>query len=531
MDTANTKYKVRECSQCQEDTEYFCLSCLFDLCYNCKENHAEDFKTNDHCVVKYLDKFNYMNNNKKCFKHMKGIYTIYCENCKIPICLNCTEHITHRWQAEKLKRQQHIKTFSNKKYNACNFQTYSKFLMDSVVADVENCKKVISQLRSNMKIKAKRLIDNVRFSRFEHITLKQMGTLKKHILNAQIFEHLCDYSTTRPVQFLLMKKHVFDIKCIPYCMEHITESFNNVAVMNLLCEIQISGGKKRQAEKKRFLNMMDHPELQGYRTVPGTVRCCHISFVTLEHVWVSDGNSLILTSPEGENLKRIKDVRSEIGFHTVNSRNELLFIDRYDDINKLSTDMTTITLFIKNEDSSWNPICLYWSLYSEDLLVASSRDQHEEGRVTRYNMNAKIIQTIQDSNKEQKLYRKPCYVIDNNNGDIVVSDTINGVVVTEFGGRHRFSYRGHPSGSILWSCGICTNVLSQILVCDKVTSSVQMIDKDGQFLSHLLIRPPGIFDPYSLKYDVNSDCLWIGSGINNNVSVYRYVNREYNAVI
>uniref|UniRef100_K1QTF0 Uncharacterized protein n=1 Tax=Magallana gigas TaxID=29159 RepID=K1QTF0_MAGGI len=112
---------------------------------------------------------------------------------------------------------------------------------------------------------------------------------------------------------------------------------------------------------------------------------------------------------------------------------------------------------------------------------------------------------------------------ENNNGNVLVSDS-GAIVVTERGGRHRFTYTGHPTGSGLDPRGICTDALSHILVCDCRTNTVQILDKDGQFLSHLLKESENV-DPYSLCYDVNSHRLWVGSGSwdNNKVCVYRYI--------
>lgn len=77
---------------------------------------------------------------------------------------------------------------------------------------------------------------------------------------------------------------------------------------------------------------------------------------------------------------------------------------------------------------------------------------------------------------------------------------------------------------MLW--GICTDALLHILLCDKRTNTVQMINKGGQFLSHLLIRPSGIFIPHSLSYDENTHRLWVGSEDNNMVGVFRYITRQ-----
>nr|XP_034320737.1 tripartite motif-containing protein 3-like [Crassostrea gigas] len=157
----------------------------------------------------------------------------------------------------------------------------------------------------------------------------------------------------------------------------------------------------------------------------------------------------------------------------------------------------------------------------------------ETGKVTRYNQSGQITQTIQYHNTGQGLYSGPYYITENNNGDVVVSDynyisESGAVVVTERGGRHRFSYTGHPSGSGLQPRGICTDALSHILVCDGTTNTVQMINKDGQFLSHLLTKSQEMDEPYSLSYDVNTHRLWVGSGSYNNkkVCVYRYITRQ-----
>lgn len=148
-----------------------------------------------------------------------------------------------------------------------------------------------------------------------------------------------------------------------------------------------------------------------------------------------------------------------------------------------------------------------------------------EGRVDRYNQKGQLTQTIQYDEEGQVLFRAVALITENNNGDLVVSDLM-AVVVTDRGGIHRFTYTGHPPGSTLVPLGVCTDALSHILVCDYMTSTVQMLNRDGEFLSHLLVRPLGIFSPQSLSYDVNTHCLWVGSECNNNMCVYSYITRQ-----
>lgn len=172
-----------------------------------------------------------------------------------------------------------------------------------------------------------------------------------------------------------------------------------------------------------------------------------------------------------------------IGSHTVNNESELFYIDKDYSINKLSKDMRTTSTFLEHRKSTWRPRCLCWSPSSGDLLVGMIYGVHKKtGSVTRYNQTGQLIQIIQHDEIGQDLYSKPNYVKENKNGDVVVSDSFTAVVVTEREGRYRFSYTGYPSGSGLMACGICTDELSHILVCDNRTETVHMIDKDGQFL-------------------------------------------------
>nr|XP_034308983.1 uncharacterized protein LOC117683576 [Crassostrea gigas] len=148
------------------------------------------------------------------------------------------------------------------------------------------------------------------------------------------------------------------------------------------------------------------------------------------------------------------------------------------------------------------------------------------GKVTRYNQGGQVTQTIIHDSTGRGLYNSPNFITENNNGDIVVSDNNSifwsgAVVVTERGGRHRFSYIGHPSKSGLRPHGICTDALSHILVCDCKTKTVQRIDRDGQFLSYLLTES---IEMGGLSFDINTHRLWVG--YYSEVYVYRYIDRQ-----
>ncbi|XP_061187272.1 uncharacterized protein LOC133195445 [Saccostrea echinata] len=271
--------------------------------------------------------------------------------------------------------------------------------------------------------------------------------------------------------------------------------------------------------------MMYRLVLQKSLTVTGVSECCHITRVSPDRVWISDRyNNLILTNTAGDKLHHLTDITEYgAGVHTVTRDGDLIYIDSHGNIHKLSTDHTVQTTLIKYNTAPWIPQCVYSSPSTGDLLVGMYRGN--TGKVNRYNNTGEHIQTIQHNNNTgQGLYRVPIYITENRNGDVIVSDwDRDAVVVTDQGGKHRFSYTGPPSGSRLSPSGICTDALSHILVCDDNTNTVQMIDKDGQFLSLILTSQHRIDSPWSLSYDDITNLFLVGSWNNNTVNIYRLI--------
>lgn len=240
-------------------------------------------------------------------------------------------------------------------------------------------------------------------------------------------------------------------------------------------------------------------------------------------------NNLSLINTTGDTLFHLKDLyHSHTGAFTVNNDCELIYIDIRGAIIKLSKDMKTSTTFIARVDNLWMPQCVY--SYSGDLLVGMFRKDSEASKVTRYTQTGQLSQTIQHDNSGLELYRKPVFVTENNNGDVVVSDynfMPGAIVVTGRGGEHRFLYTGHPPDSGIEPSSICTDTLSHILVFDGRCDLVEIIDENGRFLSHLSTQSYEIPHISSLCYDLTTHRLWVklySVSHNYNVCVYNYPN-------
>ncbi|XP_062597907.1 uncharacterized protein LOC134259327 [Saccostrea cucullata] len=296
---------------------------------------------------------------------------------------------------------------------------------------------------------------------------------------------------------------------------------NVEAVTDLLGEIQIIETGKRQVRNECLLKEISTPVLHRTVTVPEEIY--HISGVTKDQVWICNGKTLILINSEGDILHHLTNVISVWGQHTVDLTGDLIYIDRSDNVIKLSKDNRFKSTLIKKTEQ-WVPQCIYSSHLNSDLLVGMS--SNNSGIVARFNDIGQLKQTIQHGTTGQELYSHPMYTTENRDGDDIVSDLVP-VVVTDRRGRHRFSYTGPTSGSQILPYGICTDALSHILVCDSNTNSIHMLDRDGHFLSHILTAYEGINGPMDLSFDDKTHFLWVGLSYGEKrVCVYRYIERH-----
>uniref|UniRef100_K1PGT2 Brain tumor protein n=1 Tax=Magallana gigas TaxID=29159 RepID=K1PGT2_MAGGI len=316
---------------------------------------------------------------------------------------------------------------------------------------------------------------------FKHRCSKQ----RRYCYSTERYELRYEQSAINPVQFLREKSHIPQICDSPHLTIHtnhlsINNAINTKDVLESLIDIKMRDGEKRHFKNERLLKLMTGVELHQSLSVKDARHCDHISCVTSDRVWISYRDHLMLINTKGDTLYSLNKLSNySDGFHTVNKENELIFIGN-GCITKLSRDMKTATTFIETKDSPWRPRCVYCSPSTGDLLVGVYRylEEKETGKVTRYNQIGKLTQTVFTDNTGNNLYKSQRYITENNNGDVVVSDINIGVVVTDCVGRHCFSYTGHPPEIGLIPYGICTDVLSHILVCDGKANTVQMIDRD-----------------------------------------------------
>lgn len=268
-----------------------------------------------------------------------------------------------------------------------------------------------------------------------------------------------------------------------------------------------------------LLNVIKVREL----TVPGVERLFHLSIDTAEKVWASDtSGNLVQTDLQGNMLQEIHTSRQGGGYHTVTENTDLIYADRENKfIYKKSMDKE-VSRFIRT--IGWEPISIHSSHKNEVIFVGMKKTtiaRNSDAKVVKYSNNGSYLHPIHRDNN-RNLYSEPHYITENINGDICTLDSgKQEVVVVNERGQHKFSYRGQRSPFNPY--GICTDTLGHIIVCDGYfnNGTIDIIDQDGQFLSHL-VSQPGINRPYSVCVDDKNN-LYVGYCSSNTLNVYKYL--------
>ena len=535
------------------------------MCLQCKEEHVINLDTLHHNVTIYRQKYNHPLKKETCLNHQKCYYSKYCETCEVPVCDSCSEHTAQRSplfacllgteqihhkvlsikSAYKKKVRKHQQMICDIRSNTIYNRTVVLAGLYSDINNSETYHRRIDLCQSKMFEKGQKLKDSINAVQemqvdketYQEIYSMQMLKLTRHIARIQKFVDEYHQNVSRPIKFLqfierssnLQKQDSLHLAQHKFLFPNI--EINARCLIDFLSCVKITNRLTRHAKIERLLRRMSSVECKIFKISDFTC-CFHVSLVSTYRIWVSGYDNhakikLILKSTSDETLHIVKDVLNiGKGCHTVNRENDLIYIDNKLNIKKLSSDNIIKRTLIELKDPEWKPQCVHCSTITGDLLIGMHSPNTKESKVERFDKDGLLTQTIEKQITGHTIYKEPCFLTENNNEDVVVSDYFGSdrgaVVVTDRSGNHRFSYEGLHT---LYPKGICTDPLSNILVCSN--EEVQIIDRDGQFLSHLIQHSEWVGFPQSLSYDIKTHLLYVGYGamFYNRIRIFSYISR------
>lgn len=538
------------CDLCDKPTQQFCNSCQINLCGECVHKHVDKLQSLLHEIV--------CSKNRKiqcvlpeCKIHPGRRCEVQCQQCQIPICVRCCIGSHKNHDALEL-----VELFEMKKQELQNLtdEIETKLIPKINKTDADLQEKLTETTSKFNKIKEEKEVLRTRWhqevdtifdtlgssiSLMEENSLESIKTQQKTIKDArqdmvQAVQHnKLVLKTNRASDVIEHKSNLKGLNNIITDINIFTPPLLVNTVKGKGLSIEIGEYKAKLTYEISLPVDVSCPPAKELLKLAKVIAVISTFYQPLHEVtclgkneaWICGyGNTFTRIDING----KMKGHCGDTGMHSppldiaVTVNGDLIYIDGRK--GKMKT-------FINGHDDSLVSIPKDWVPYrlccskSGDILVSVSNGHKK--KIIRYH-EKKITQEIyKDENgkpifEEGKIRHALC-IMENNNGDVCISDDNAGVIiVVNLAGKVRFRYDGKPArkNNQFSPKNIVTDSLSQIIVADNGNSCLHIIDQDGQFLK--CVDNCELDNVHALSVD-DEGRLWAGLLTSGEIKVIQYL--------
>nr|XP_034309653.1 tripartite motif-containing protein 2-like [Crassostrea gigas] len=534
MDPRRTAQDVLRCDLCESPVPpMYCDICLIHLCKACVGEHLSEF-AKEHKIVPFEKR----GSSTKCPNHSSKICELYCEQCNIPICVQCTSSTQHQghtfvYIVKILEKQrsvlqkdlQELEKFIYPKYQeiALSIPVQKGTLNTSSQKIASDISKHGEEMHREIDVIIKKLKSDLDEMDSKYLTvLNKHEDDIKHMLSdiTQTIADLRKLVNSDDVGLVsVYKSRNAEFRRLPPKLTITLPSFSPQRIdkhqmfkhFGSLSELSIETEEhiytlRTEHSPVRKRSLLDVPQIVTEINTDSKY-AKNVSCLNDEDIWIR-GNDNILRL---YNLQRglLKTIKTKAG-----NRPEDVAVTRTGDL--VYTEETNRTVnIVKNKEietvitlQGWKPQGVCSTSSGDILVVMDSDDWQTPSKVVRYS-DFTEKQSIQYNDNGQALYSSSIntkFISENRNLDICVSDwTACAVVVVNQAGKLRFTYNGNSATTnvLFYPYGITTDSQSHILIVDRDINRIHIIDKDGQFLR--FINNCHLKKPYGLCVDTRDN--------------------------
>ncbi|KAK3092789.1 hypothetical protein FSP39_007251 [Pinctada imbricata] len=558
-----------ECEGCgaEFDVNWFCKNCPASLCDACKEKHSKDRLMKKHEVVLRTGSVLWTHGswklNEPCQKHKGNDLVTYCNECKTPCCLICTEekHKTHDWtrlntkyfDAESLLNalvddlsKSSIPTIQNEtsnlkqKIDSCN-EDFSRVnshlnivedeLHKALAQSFDVMRKDLSEKQSKCISKINEKIENFE-SQIKEIEILIASTEQKiRAGGLDLIEYnpecpqilSCHSDVSTPVPYFVLNEGILnEIKSNLGKINYDDRKYKTLDV-----SVKQEGDQKSSIQDVGKVGMPDL-QIEKISSFQADIKGRSIKPVGNDTAWLSwhSLDSIYLYDSSGNKIKSVT-IQGSGGIlgMAVQRSGDIIVSCRDDAVRHVSVD-GKITTLINTAPFIPQGVCL---TDTEEIVVCMS-GQKDKNHVVLYTPDGKSkVREIKARGKDSKqLLTSPYAVVINDDQLVVVNHHCNVMSLDQQSSEVLWVYDGKQAKLDVQftPLGICNDKFSNLLVTDQKNHCIHYLDRKGILIKVFMTKNFGLQNPWGIGVDnewIKGDRIWCGSANSQEIFLLKYL--------